>query len=140
MEKAADVSVLVAGENDERLVVSFVSKRIEGHREAALGCSLPSCLGDAFELSEGGVVKGGEVVEFGAVAGLLQPGDGLAHLPYRAAFERERIGVDDRLVSEVERAQAEFLEAPAQRLANADRRDREAMVFGERAELVQERP
>src|SRR5207253_8685775 len=42
----------------------------------------------------------------GLVGGLLEPVDGLTHLPDRAPLERERRRVDDRLVAVVEHVES----------------------------------
>src|SRR5581483_8410257 len=74
----------------------------------------------------------------GRVAGIAQPGHGLAHLADRAALEAERARVDDGLVSEVERAQADLLVERQQPLRRAERGKAEAAPLGEARRLREE--
>ena len=70
---------------------------------------------------------------------LLDPGHRLAHLADRAALEREPCSLDDRLVAEVEAAEAERLERRRGSLAHRHRAEPQAAHLGEGGGLVEER-
>ena len=91
------------------------------------------------ELAQLGVGELAELAKLGRVALLLQARDRLPDLADRPALERERPGLDDRLVAQVHRPEPELLPERAHALARAERRDSQAARLGEEAELAQQR-
>ena len=137
------MAAAVAGEDNDGVVVVVVAQRIERHRKTTFPAAAPPQVRYLFELGEGPIVEVCEAGEFRSEAGLLEAGDGLAHLADRAAFQAERAGIDDCLVAEIERAQAELLEQRPEWFADTDRGDHEAAGFGEDGELgeqIRDRP
>src|SRR5207302_1070118 len=77
-------------------------------------------------------------VEARAVALLLEACHGLAHLADRPSLQREGTDLDDGLVAEVERVQAELTPEGQGPLAEAERRDVQAARLGEAAQLPEQ--
>ena len=89
-------------------------------------------VGDLLELEHDALVERPKLGEVGPVAGLFEARNGLPDLADRPALEREPLGVDDRLVADVERAQPCLLEDAPSRRAHAERRDPQRALLGER--------
>src|SRR5947209_9696740 len=78
-------------------------------------------------------------MQLSAVAGLGESGHRLAHLADRPALQAELAEIDDRLVAEVDRAQAERLVERAELLAGADRAEPQAAGLSECLQLFEQR-
>jgi hypothetical protein len=102
MQEAANAGGRVPCNDDE----TVASERVHCHGEPTLARGSAPAGRNVVELSESCVVELRECAHLRGVAGLAEPVHGLSHLADRAAFERERRSVDDRLVADVDRAQA----------------------------------
>ena len=119
-------------------MIVLALERLHRHREAALGGALATQLDHLFGLPDRVLVKRVQLVQLGLVSRLAETADGLADLADRAAFEREAVQLDDRLVAQVDRAQPELLVQRAQLLAGAERAELEAAGVGELADLLEQ--
>ena len=113
VEEAADRTALVGGGDDERFFSLRIAQRVHRHAEAALGRAAAPVVRDLLEPATTSVVERAELGDRRVVAGLPQARNRLANLADRASLETEALRIDDRLVAEVERAQAGLLEQRA---------------------------
>ena len=95
----------VVAEREHRVAVIRRVHVVERHREAALRLAAQPRAADALDLAPLLERQLARAHDAGAVAGLLQAGDRLAHLADRPALEREARRMHDRLVADVDRAQ-----------------------------------
>jgi hypothetical protein len=109
VQKAADAALGVARQDDEAVRVRGRVEPVHCHREAALRRAVAPALGDPLQLGHSGLVELAERLRLGAVAGARDTVDRLADLLDCAALKREPVGRDDRLIADVERAQAGLL-------------------------------
>ena len=99
--------VAVVAEREHRVAVIGRVHVVERHREAALRLAAQPRAADALDLAPLLERQLARAHDARGVAGLLQARDRLAHLADRPALEREARRMHDRLVADVDRAQAD---------------------------------
>ena len=109
--------------------------RVHRHREAALGPVAPPLLRDGLQLGAQPLVGVARGEHAHLVAALLEPGDRLAHLADRAAFEREVGGPDDCFVAEIDRLETDAGVVGERVVRRARDRHAPALRMGDAAEL-----
>src|SRR6516165_4135208 len=131
MEHSADLTLAVARDHHERVVVVLALERVHRHREAPLRRASPSALDNRLDLPDGVRIERPQPAQLRLVAGLAQPRDRLADLADRPPLEREPPELDDRLVPQIDRPQAQLLVERAERLTGAERAELQPTALGE---------
>ncbi len=102
------------------------------------GAPFAPALRHALQVLDRAIVEAIGVDQVGSVPGRLRPRHRLPYVPDRTALERERTGIDDRLVPEVERPEAGLPIERHQVRARAERRCTQPAGRRERARLSHE--
>ena len=113
----------VVAEREDRVAVVGRVHVVERHREAALGLAAQPGAADALDLAPLLERQLARAHDARQVPALAQPRDRLPHLADRPALEREARGMDDRLVADVDRAQADRMPVGEVRAGDAERGD-----------------
>ena len=131
VEEPGRRSIRCAPDDEERMLVLQPEERVERHDEAPLRLVAPPQVREVLELTPELDVDLARPQRFHAKTGALEPVHRLPDLPDRAAFERERRGLDHGLVAVVERMQSVRGVHPERPFRRAEDRDAPPARVGE---------